>query len=246
MFARRVTRPIAQLATSFRRIGKAQIEANTSVTPIETNFALFSYLQRDGQFDYERYRRVQQEGNKRKLNRVWVQEENVAFLADYLKNRLGNVTFGICHGTRRGLEQEWFSKYLGAEVIGTEISETATQFPHTIRWDFHEVKEEWKDKADFIYSNSFDHSYDPPKCLTAWMSCLRPGGLCILEHTHSHHPSHANELDPFGAHLLQMPYLITVWGGGRFGVREILSAPEKKKARGFTAFIVIQRFADWL
>ena len=26
---------------------------------------------------------------------------------------------------------------------------------------FPEVKPEWIGKADFIYSNSFDHSYDP-------------------------------------------------------------------------------------
>lgn len=39
------------------------------------------------------------------------------------------------------------------------------------------------DATDFVYSNSFDHSYDPEKCLNAWMSCLKKGGICILEHT---------------------------------------------------------------
>ncbi|HLG90580.1 MAG TPA: methyltransferase domain-containing protein [Candidatus Saccharimonadales bacterium] len=211
---------------------------------IDNEFTLYSYVGEDGEFDYERYRSIQEEGNKRKIDKVWVLEKNIAYIADYLKNRLGQVSFGICHGTRRGLEQEWFSEYLGAEVLGTEISETATQFPHTIQWDFHEVKPEWLEKADFIYSNSFDHSYDPDKCLNAWMSCVRPGGLCIIEHSDGHHPSGTNQLDPFGAHLVQMPYLITKWGKGRFGVREILSAPAKKKELQYTAFIVIQKFEE--
>ncbi|MBK6621188.1 MAG: hypothetical protein IPG32_10020 [Saprospirales bacterium] len=50
---------------------------------------------------------------------------------------------------------------MNCEVIGTEISDSASKFSHTIEWDFHEVKPEWIGRADFIYSNSFDHSYDP-------------------------------------------------------------------------------------
>jgi hypothetical protein len=47
--------------------------------------------------------------------------------------------------------------------MGTEISDTAGQFPYTIQWDFHKTKAEWIDATDFIYSNCFDHSYDPQK-----------------------------------------------------------------------------------
>ena len=39
---------------------------------------------------------------------------------------------------------------------------------------------------------------DPEKCLNSWMSCLRPGGLCIIEHSSRHEAQAANELDPFG------------------------------------------------
>lgn len=207
-------------------------------------YVLYSYLREDGTFDYERYRRIQEEGNRAKLDKVWVVEKNIEFLADYLRKHGGPLRFGICHGTRRGKEQEWFRKYLGCEVIGTEISETATSFPHTLRWDFHEVKTEWLDSVDFIYSNSFDHSFDPERCLTAWMSCLRPGGLCILEHSTMHGPQGADELDPFGAELFQMPYLIARWGRGRFVVREILDAPkiaDEWATVSMLAFIVVQR-----
>ena len=200
-------------------------------------FDLYQYLDRDGAFDYERYRRVQTEGNRKKLANVWVLEENVRFLADFIQRTVGDVRFGICHGTRRGEEQKWFREQLGAEVIGTEISDTATQFPNTIQWDFHEVKPEWIDAVDFIYSNSLDHSYDPRACLDAWMRCVRPGGVCIIEHTARH--EHATQLDPFGASVVQMPYLILTWGEGRYHVTRILDAPAKRGA--YTQFLVVQR-----
>jgi len=208
------------------------------------NTALFSYTKEDGTFDYERYKLVQEEGNKNKIHQVWALEENIKFLAHYLKEKVSPLTTGICHGTRRGKEQEWFSKYIEgvADIIGTEISDTASQFPKTIQWDFHEVKSEWINSIDFIYSNSFDHSYDPEKCLNAWMSCVRPGGVCILEHTDHHETDSSRELDPFGAYLVQMPLLIAKWGAGKYGVREVLKAPAKKDAVQYVAFIVIEKY----
>jgi hypothetical protein len=205
-------------------------------------FLLYRYIKADGSFDYERYRFIQEQGNKAKIDQVWVKEENIAFLADYLRNHLSDIRFGICHGTRRGKEQEWFRKYLQCEVVGTELSETATNFPHTIRWDFHDTKPEWIGNVDFIYSNSLDHSYNPEKCLNAWMSCLRKGGFCIIEHTSGHSPEGATELDPFGADLIQMPYLICKWGRGSYGIRQLLDAPAKREELTYAAFIVIQKF----
>jgi hypothetical protein len=185
---------------------------------------------------------VQQNGNLRKIELTWVIEENIKFLSDYLAEFSGRPTsFGICHGTRRGNEQKWFRQYLSCEVIGTEISDSASQFPNTIQWDFHQAKPEWEGKADFIYSNSFDHSYDPEACLNTWIDSLRIGGLCILEHSNLHAPEGANELDPFGAEIELMPFLITKWAKGRFFVREILDAPGKNPALKSLQFIVIER-----
>jgi Methyltransferase domain len=206
---------------------------------------LHSYLDANGKFDYEAYRRIQTEGNRRKIQHVWALEENIHFLSAYIKSRIGQPRFGLCHGTRRGLEQQWFSQSLGCPVIGTEISDTASQFANTIQWDFHDVKQEWLAAVDFIYSNSFDHSHDPPKCLDAWMSCLRPGGVCILEHTSCHTPEWVDELDPFGADLHEMPYLIARWGKGRYAVREILDGPVKPAITTYIAFLVIQHFPLW-
>lgn len=208
----------------------------------KAGYALYKYLREDGTLDYEKYRRIQIEGNKRKTDRVWVIEENIAFLSRQIQRILGSPRFGLCHGTRRGLEQAWFKKYLGCDVLGTEISDTASQFPDTIQWDFHDVKPEWIGATDFIYSNAFDHSYDPEKCLNAWMSCLRRGGICILEHSSGHAASAVTALDPFGADIVMMPYLVVTWGKGLYGVREILEAPEKREDVQYLFFLIVQKW----
>ncbi len=200
------------------------------------NYKLYKYEKPDGSFDYERYKEVQINGNKRKIESVWVTEENVAYLSEYIKKNLSRIEFGLCHGTRRGKEQKWFRKYLKAHVIGTEISDTAIEFPHTIQWDFHNIKEEWLNNVDFIYSNSLDHSYNPEKCLDNWMSCLSKNGICIIEHTSGHEST--SELDPFGAPISLMPYLILVWSKGKYYVTEILTAPKQHKE--YVKFLIIK------
>lgn len=207
--------------------------------PESALYVLHQYKDAQGGFDYARYRQIQTEGNRRKIETVWVQRENVDFLAGYIRSRIPAPTFGLCHGTRRGLEQQWFREALGCPVLGTEISDTAAQFPDTIQWDFHEVKEEWLGAADFVYSNSFDHAHDPRKALDGWMRCLKPGGLCLLEHSTRHGPEGASELDPFGADLFVLPYLVLRWGQGRYAVRELLDAPKSKSKNFTTRFLVL-------
>lgn len=193
---------------------------------------LFRYENADGSFDYEAYRRVQVEGNLKKLGNVWATREGVALAAGYLRaNLAAPPRFGICHGTRRGLEQKWFAEELRCRVIGTEISPSAASFENTIEWDFHEVKPEWLGAADFIYSNSWDHSYDPRACFAGWMRCVRPGGFCVLEHTDFHRPAAVNRLDPFGIELDALVALLNGLGAGEYAVRDILEAGDERNTR---------------
>lgn len=229
-----VKKALAKLGYDIRAIDPARQQ--------RAGYTLYTYLRKDGTLDYDRYKRVQIEGNKRKTDRVWVIEENIAFLSRYIERIVGRPRFGLCHGTRRGLEQAWFRKHLNCEVLGTEIADTANRFPDTIQWDFHEVKPEWIGAADFIYSNAFDHSYDPEKCLNAWMSCLKSGGICILEHSSGHSASAVTQLDPFGADIGIMPYLIVTWGKGAYGVREMMEAPKKGQDLQYLFFIIIQKW----
>ena len=147
--------------------------------------------------DYEEYKAVQTAANKHTIDWSWIKESDVECIADQILHRIPRLSFGLCHGTRQGKEQEWFRKYLRINVLGTDISDTAIQFPDTIEWDFHDVKREWIGTVDFVYSNSLDHSYDPSMCLSQWMRCLKLGGYCILHWCEGHLKS--TKRDPFGA-----------------------------------------------
>jgi hypothetical protein len=160
-------------------------------------FRLARY-ERNGRFDYETYRSIQKAGNRAKINKVFAAEGFIKLIAADAVDRLGEVSRVLCHGTRNGAEQRWFKDALGgAEVLGTEISETASQFPMTIEWDFHDLKDEWEGYWDVLYSNSWDHSFSPTKMFGTWRRSLRPGGLMYLEHTEAHEI--VDRLDLYGA-----------------------------------------------
>lgn len=207
-------------------------------------YVLYDYKNENGGVDYERYKSEQVLANKKKIGRSYANEQNIAFISNQLMMRMTDISFGICHGTRQGLDQKWFKEFLSCDVFGTEISDTAEQFADTIEWDFHDVKDEWIGKFDFIYSNSLDHSYKPDVCLRSWISCLRPGGVCVIEHSQHHGIWAASPRDPFGAELLQMPYLIARWGQGSFAVREILDLPAPAEGVDYHAVLLIQKFVD--
>lgn len=205
----------------------------------EDGAEFYSYTRSDGSFDYKRYREIQIAGNHRKIEWVWEQQENIEFLSRYIRDKLTNVSFGLCHGTRRGLEQQWFSECLGCEVLGTEISDTAETFANTVQWDFHDLNEDWRDRADFVYSNSFDHAYDPQLAINNWIASLRPGGLCFLASGKAHR--WATELDPFGASIDILPYLLLKWSRGSLAVVDLLEGPATMKRGARPFYLVLAR-----
>lgn len=170
----------------------------------DADYVLYQYP------DYDSYREVQVAGNKAKLKAQFVKQSHIRILSDFLRSQLDQIQFGLCHGTRRGAEQAWFRESLGngTEVIGTEISDTATEFANTVQWDFHDINPEWSGKADFVYSNSWDHAFDPAKAFSAWIDALRPGGLMLLDYTKGQSPEAANPLDPFGISLPRLVALL--------------------------------------
>ena len=151
--------------------------------------------------DYWSYRAAQNAGNAAKLDRQFVKRPHIAYLAEFLDAQLSPVRFGLCHGTRQGKEQRWFSRLLAGRprVIGTEIGDSASDFPNTAQWDFHDPNPDWEGRADFVYSNSWDHAFDPARAFASWAESLRPGGLMLLDHKRGHDSGAANSLDPFGA-----------------------------------------------
>lgn len=163
---------------------------------------------------YEHYKTEQIRANKKKLNCSYVDPNSIYMLCTYAVDMLNLTPENVlCHGTRRGLEQTYFSKGfsnhgLHVTVIGTEISQTATRFPDTVQWDFHEPKDEWKGAFDIVYSNSFDHAFNPVLCLDTWMGQVTGSGICIIEYSHDM-DSRISSTDPFGATLQEYKELIT-------------------------------------
>jgi hypothetical protein len=209
-------------------------------------YQLHEYVTDSGEFDYAEYTKQQEIANNAKLSHTWAFKENIEAISKYIKRRI-NPQMGICHGTRRGDEQRWFMEYLpSCNVIGTEIASTATQFPNTIQWDFHNVKPEWIASFDFVYSNSFDHTYDPDKCLNAWMSCLKTDGLCIIECAEYYGDACCDSpADAFRFDLRLFPYMVLAVSNGRYGVTDIVPVPMTRQGMKYRMFFVIEHFNHW-
>jgi hypothetical protein len=151
------------------------------------------------------YAKVQSETNRRKLDRVWVKESEIQAIASVVPtaNRI------LCHGTRNGKEQHLFQKYYPkALVIGTEISSTASQFPDTIKWDFHNPHPILNNE-DIVYSNSLDHSHNPNLALKTWHSQLSDLGTLVIQHSSFHSQDRVTPSDCFSASLSEYIELIS-------------------------------------
>ncbi|MCL2154401.1 MAG: ABC transporter ATP-binding protein [Leptospirales bacterium] len=186
---------------------------------------VFQYCDADGNFDYSKYKEIQIAANLRKLELSSIDSRDIEMLSKWLLKHVTPLKEGLCHGTRNGKEQMLFREFTNAEVWGTDISPTAEQFTYTLQHDFHEVKPEWLDHFDFVFSNSYDHSYNLEYCIRQWMSSVRSGGVCILEHSNGYLNVKAS--DPIGISQKALCQLINRWGCDLFTVRTILPAIDK-------------------
>jgi hypothetical protein len=196
--------------------------------------------QHDYKGGFAAYRATQIRWNRAKLDKIWADERTLEAVASDLERR--GLRAGICHGARNGYEVRWFADRLKAEVIGTDISETATEFPDMVVHDFHERRDDWVGKFDFVYTNSLDQAFDPEKALAAWADQLTRNGCIYIEHTMQHSAQGASEMDPFGAHPMVVPYLLFKWGKGRYALADILE-PGEVTGKGKVWVFVVERQA---
>lgn len=143
--------------------------------------------------NHEEYVAAQVEANVRKIKNVWVDRRTI----EIISAKHDSVTKILCHGTRNAKEQKYFQEFFPtAEILGTEISPTADQFPMTVQWDFHEVNADWVESMDIVYSNAIDHSYDPVLALRTWANQLAPNGRLYVEHAYAPEDNYARASDP--------------------------------------------------
>lgn len=153
---------------------------------------------------YRKYIDAQRKRNQEKYTvefRSWVKDDQLEIIAKLIIE-YSEAKKGICHGVAFGYEIEYLKANIPAlDIIGTDIAKDSS---NVINWDFHDVKPEWINNIDFIYSNALDHSYSPWFCLDQWMSCVKKNGVCILHHhITGHNTKIVNKHDCFSASLTE-------------------------------------------
>lgn len=169
--------------------------------------------------NYDDYRDEQIKWNKAKINNVWADDATLARVANIVQDRCPKPSPRIlCHGSRNGYEVKKLQNLMpNAEVIGTDISDTAKQFG-LHEWDFHDRNPDWVGQFDCVYTNSLDQSWKPKAALSVWFEQLAPNGLLIVEHTEGHSPLAASKMDPFGVRPVAFPFVMTQWFGERLSM----------------------------
>jgi hypothetical protein len=192
---------------------------------------------------YEEYRATQVFHNKRKVEKVWADESTLDLVVDRVVKEFGRERrlFALCHGSRNGFEQNYISTRLDVEILGTDISDTATDYPKSVQWDFHDRREEWVGKCDFVYTNALDQSWKPQAAVATWLEQLKVGGLLFIEHSeHNHGPRGASSKDPFGAKPHYMPYLLCQWFSHGIST-EIIETVKGNKLGGRVFLFVVRK-----
>ena len=126
--------------------------------------------------NYDDYKKTQVFYNKKKINHIWADEENLIKICNFIKKNIYKDSIkGICHGSRNGFEQKIIKNNINnSEIIGTDISDNATKFENTFIWDFHKEKKEWINFFDFVYRAFWPMSNTATyenRCLSTTMSC---------------------------------------------------------------------------
>lgn len=130
--------------------------------------------------DYSNYIDSQVKFNKEDPKSVWIKEETVKKIYGIAPDGIRHI---MCHGSKTGAEQALFRKYYPTVgVIGTDLANVAETITDTVIHDFHESRDEWVDKFDIIYTNSWCHSFNPKKALSTWREQLTTMGILFLEY----------------------------------------------------------------
>lgn len=84
----------------------------------------------------------------------------------------------LCLGARQGTEVKAFLD-LGCFAVGLDLN-PGKDNPYVLQGDFHHVQ--FPDRsADVVFTNSFDHAFDPGKLIGEIKRLLKPQGALILE-----------------------------------------------------------------
>lgn len=157
------------------------------------------------QYLYQDYLADQIQINQRKIRNMkpghsWVKPIELSMLASRIKYY--GLARGVCHGARTGAEVRTLRGLTGAYIFGTDISPTAKNYEFMIMADMNQVKPAWRNYFDFVYSNSFDHAFDPAVTIEAWKAQLKPGGFLFLHWSEEH--AKVNKINRVGGSMQKL------------------------------------------
>jgi hypothetical protein len=158
-------------------------------------------MKQETAINYDKYREIQVEANVRKFQNIWATPAEMDAVAQLIRTHVPQASFGLCHGARNGQEVRLLKERLGdgVKVLGTDISPSASAIEDMTQWDFHDLHYKWTGRTDFIYSNSWDHTYDIGLLAHSWAMTLKRGGLAIIHWTKFHTEAGMNDgPDMFG------------------------------------------------
>ena len=170
------------------------------------------------EFDsYEQYVAVQKATVMKRGLGPYFCDMEMQRIAEWCRNNQLQVREGICHGARAGNECDELMRNMPlAKIIGTDL------FPYSgksglmkghakvVEWDFNEQNPDWLDRFDLVYTNSLDHSNDPPATLKVWLDQLAWNGALFVQWNRSDLDVKGG--DCFGADLLEMIDLLNSVG----------------------------------
>jgi hypothetical protein len=187
---------------------------------------------------YDEYKDAQVAGNRLKFHNVYAEDPELSRIASHFSARHAGTGRGLCHGVRNGYEVRVLRRLMpGLDIIGTDIADTVSAIPNCIVWDMHETKPEWTGAIDFMYSNSWDHTYDPAVLFRRWSGCLSTGGRLYLPYTELQSERGVTErtkIDVFGCSLNELVDIVRQ----SFDLEDLLEVPPR-----FTSQIVRRRLA---
>lgn len=89
----------------------------------------------------------------------------------------------LCLGVRNGAELDHFRAVFSGWVIGVDINPgSANGRRDVVVGSFDSLPPAWSGAFGVVFSNSFDHAFDPAGTAAEWTRVLRPGGVLILAH----------------------------------------------------------------
>lgn len=153
--------------------------------------------------DYQKYLDAQLKKVKRRGFGPFFCQETIDSICDWMNARGLSPKAGLCHGARCGRECDAFLKHFpAATVIGTDIKPKSGRtanvktISQVVHHDFMQINADWVHRHDFVYTNSFDHVYDPVAALNVWLDQLTDDGHLFVQWQMGDVKG-----DGFGAHL---------------------------------------------